>query len=745
MARASKHEVLQDDLDGILTQEGARPFASSLRQEGRVTDLEMLQWGPDRAEGVRRYVEHLGKGVGVGYGYSKRMIDRLGPDKLVAALDKQPEILRAIGAGFDPSEIAARWAERTAGERAAMMTLLSFKSIRLSDAVRIYALYGGEHAMLVVQHDPYQLSLDIDNLGFERADQIALEGGASRTSQKRLRAALFHALGVASEEGDSYVSRRDWIGKAEFLLGSGYRSFFAAMIEVLVTEGYVYEVLVPGTSERVYATRAQFRHESRLARRLRALAATSVTPLADLDACPTSSEMSIDLSDEQHAAIRRASENALSIVTGGPGTGKTALVKALCGAFESAGLKVSLAAFAGCAAKRLRESTGHEALTIHKTLLFDPTVERFSKNESEPLEADVVVLDEVSMIDMSLLDHATQAVAQGSRLVLVGDVDQLPSIGPGAALRDVISSGIAPVTRLETVFRQSLRSRIVSNSRRILRGQRPVPAVVVGAQKFDVIERIEDPDSTLGAGEALRDYIDVPIAKPEGTPSDVVWDPGPATCDAVVRLLGAIEKRYGIPAREVQVLCPMRVRSGGADELNQALQAALNPQPNSEHVQAQGKKNLQIGNAPRETVAVGDKIMQLRNDYGRELFNGDIGFVTAIGPSFVEVDFHDGKPARRFEREDCKHLRLAYASTIHKSQGSEYPCVVLVMLRHQAHMFSRSGRNLFYTAVTRGKKLVFVVHDGAVDRALGQPVGRRTLLAERLRGEAIRYRSGGGA
>ena len=208
----------------------------------------------------------------------------------------------------------------------------------------------------------------------------------------------------------------------------------------------------------------------------------------------------------------------------------------------------------------------------------------------------------------------------------------------------------------------------------------------------------------------------------------------------MVRLVHEIESRYGIPSKEVQVLSPMRIRSGGADALNKALQAALNPpQP-----QVAGKKpNLQIGSNPREIVSVGDKVMQIRNDYNKTLYNGDIGYIESISPSEIVVDFADSLPSRRYTPGDSTDLKLAYASTIHKSQGSEYPCVVLVILRHQAHMFSRNGRSLFYTAITRGKKLVFVVHDeDAIDKALGEPYPRQTLLKERLQSIPIRFRGG---
>lgn len=706
---------------------------------------DMSNWGPDHAEGVRKYVEKIGYGFGVGYGYSKRFIETFGPDKLPGIIEKQPIELLTVARNFDYRGLSAKWNQKKPEERIAMMAMLSYRSISYADASKICLKYGPEKAAAVVKEDPYQLSLDIDGVGFERADRIAEEGGTGKTSPKRMRAALYHALQAATDEGDSYVTRRDWINKAEWLIGRGFQKHFAAMIEKLIEDGHVFEVLLPNRPkpERVYYPRAHYRHEARLAARLLMIASATVEPIADLAAQIASYEEAsgITLSNEQREAVARVNESPLSVITGGPGVGKTTIVRAVVKIFEDSGALLSLAAFAGCAAKRLRESTGAQALTIHRTLAFDPAVERFSKNADDPLEADVVVLDETSMIDVSLLDHAAQAVKPGARLVLVGDVDQLPSIGPGAALRDVIASGIAPVTYLETIFRQSQKSRIITGSRRIKRGLRPVPSAVVD-ENMRVLARPDDPDVAVAPGdETLRDYIDLEILRPPELPKEEAFDAGLAATETVVKLISQIEKRYGIPAKEIQVLSPMRVRSGGADALNKALQAALNPLPSAPTA---GKKpNLQIGSNPREIVSIGDKVMQIRNDYQKSLYNGDIGYVISISPSEIVVDFRDEEAPRRYTPGDAQNLKLAYASTIHKLQGQECPCVIVVLLSHQSNMFSRNGRSLFYTAVTRAKKLLFVVHDtGAIDKALGEPYPRQTLLKERLQTIPIRFRSG---
>jgi exodeoxyribonuclease V alpha subunit len=766
---------------------------------------EMKIWGPERAEGVRKYIERIGRGQGVGYGRAKRFIEFFGHEKLPDIIRSRPQTLLQAVPKLDYRAFSAKWNEKTPEEHEAMMSLLSFRNIGFADAANICARYGFERATAVVHEDPYQLSFDVDGIGFEKADKIAIEGGVQRSAPKRVRAALFHALHLATEEGDSYVTRRDWISKAEYLIDRGHHKQLAEMIEQLIEDGHVHEVLLPGKpkikSSCVYYPSSHYRVEARLASQLKKLASAPVAPLPDVQAHVARYErdQDITLSDKQRDAVTILTSKPVIVITGGPGTGKTATVRAIVQIFgEDYKLPMSLAAFAGCAAKRLREASGADALTIHKTLEYDPNSGRFIKNASDPLDAQLVILDETSMIDVSLLDSATQAVPIGSRLVLIGDVDQLPSIGPGAALRDIVASGIVPVIRLDHIFRQSKKSRIVTNAKRIKEGKTPVPAVRINEQ-MDVIERLPDPDlERTDDAEPLRDYIDLEIRKPapgtnatnttktttktddEGEPT---FDIGSATCDVVVQLVKTIEKKYGIPAQEIQILSPMRVKSAGTDELNKALQAALNPFPNvtpelldvskpkeqlafpekfpwtsfaKTETKPEAKKNLQIGSNPRETVNRGDKVMQTKNDYRKLVFNGDIGFIVSVDHKRVVVDFKDDvvvedstlgyslAPGHRsYNPADCQYLKLAYASTVHKSQGSEYACVIVVVMSSQSHMFSRNGYSLFYTAVTRGKKLVFVVHDqGAIEKALREPWPRQTLLAERLRGTPIQFRTG---
>lgn len=728
----------------------------------------MTHWGPDPSEGVRKYVEKIGHGHGIGYGYSKRLIEFFGHAKLPAVIKSEPhKLVQAVGrSNFDWQGLSQKWRSKTDEEHAAMMAMLSYRNISYADAARICKCYGFARGVAVVHEDPYQLSFDVDGIGFERADRIATEAGTGKGSSKRARAALFHSLNKATEDGDTYVSHKDWINKAEWLMGRSHGSQLNAMIEQLVSDGYVYVVLLPDEPgkkpnpkpQRVYYPRSLYLSEVRLAKKLRELSQAKVTPPSGIDEhiAKYEEEQGIKLSESQRDVVRRVADSPLVVVTGGPGTGKTTATRAVVHVFGNVfSFPMSLAAFAGCAAKRLRESSGSEALTIHKTLEFDPVHERFNRDADNPLESDLVVLDETSMIDVQLLDNALQAVRVGARVLLIGDVDQLPSIGPGAALRDIIEAGIAPVVRLDTIFRQSARSRIVTSARRIREGVSPIPAVRIN-QQMEVIERPEDPDAPKSSEEPLRDYVDVEVRRPPDFPEGEKFDLGQAVCETVVRLVKTIEKRYGIKPEDVQVLSPMRIKTAGADELNKALQAALNPPlpavnmlpfRDGANVAATAKvppkKILQIGSSPREDAGPGDKVMQLRNDYQKQLYNGDIGFITSIDHAKVIVDFRDGLPPRTYNPAGTSDIKLAYASTTHKSQGSEYPCVVIVVMSSQAHMFRQNGRSLFYTAVTRGKKLVFIVHDeGAVEKALSAPARRRTLLRQRLQGIPIRYRTG---
>jgi exodeoxyribonuclease V alpha subunit len=395
----------------------------------------------------------------------------------------------------------------------------------------------------------------------------------------------------------------------------------------------------------------------------------------------------VELAPEQRRAVSEAARRQLLVVTGGPGVGKTTIVRAILAVLASARVDVRLAAPTGRAAKRLGEATGGEATTLHRLLEFDPKTATFKRDRRRPIQAGAVIVDEVSMLDLPTADALAQAIAPGTRLLLVGDVDQLPSVGPGAVLRDVIASGVVACVRLRQIFRQAARSLIVTNAHRINNGEPPMAAEPGAQADFFVVER-RDP-------ERARDTI-------------------------LELVTSRIPHRFGLdPVRDVQVLTPMNRGPAGTLALNEALQASLNP---SGPALVRGSR----------TYRTGDKVMQLRNDYDKNVFNGDVGLISSIDPeeSSLVVRFEERDVA--FDASEVDDLVLAYACTIHKSQGSEYPAVVMPLLTTHFVMLSK---NLLYTAVTRGKRLVVLVCDPrALELALSQRrrEERRTLLASRL-------------
>jgi exodeoxyribonuclease V alpha subunit len=395
----------------------------------------------------------------------------------------------------------------------------------------------------------------------------------------------------------------------------------------------------------------------------------------------------VALAPAQREAVERAARHKVLVVTGGPGVGKTTIVRAMIALFDKARVNVRLAAPTGRAAKRMTEATGREALTLHRLLEFDPKQRSFARKLGRPIEAGALIVDEASMLDLELADALLQATGDHARLVLVGDVDQLPSVGPGAVLRDVIASGQVPTVRLSQIFRQAEGSLIVHNAHRIHRGEPPEGETRPDGE-FYVLER-DTPESAV---------------------------------DLIVEVVTKrIPNRFGLdPKTDVQVLTPMHRGEAGAIALNERLQKALNPSGQSV---TRGSKTLRVG----------DKVMQLRNNYDKEVYNGDVGYVSALDEAerTLRVLFDEREVI--YEEGDFDELTLAYATSIHKSQGSEYPAVVVPILTQHYVMLSR---NLLYTAVTRGKKLVVLIADPrAVAVALGETrrEERRTYLAERLR------------
>jgi exodeoxyribonuclease V alpha subunit len=653
---------------------------------------------PATAAGIQKY---LGSGLikGIGPVMAERMVAYFGVD-IMHVIEDQPDRLIEVD-GLGPKRtamIAAAWAEQKAIKE--VMIFLQGVGVSTSLAVRIYKKYG-DASVSVVRHEPYRLAADVWGIGFKTADTIAKSVGIAADSPERIKAGLAYTLSEAADDGHCYLPTPNLVADAAKILDVPAELIIPCLDELAAAKGVVRETVpaqaqtasqVPAVylppfyqAERSLADALLRLHAAR-ADRLNGFAAVDWGKALDWLRSRTGAQ----LAPEQTDAVRLALTSKVAVLTGGPGCGKSFTVRSVVELARAKGARIVLAAPTGRAAKRLAELTGHEAATIHRLLALRPGGEP-SFDADKPLEADLIVVDETSMVDVILANKLIKAVAPGTHLLLVGDVDQLPSVGAGEVLRDLLAAGSLPVVRLTKIFRQAQQSGIVVNAHRINAGQLP----------------------------ALSGF------------GDVFWfgcEDTEQTAELVVDIVARrIPARFGLdPRRDVQVLCPMHRGPAGAGNLNLLLQQALTPY-------AEGQPERRYGG---RVFRVGDKVTQLRNNYDKGaagIFNGTVGVVTGMSLEEHTLTVRtDEDESVDYGFDELDELAHAYAVTIHRSQGSEYPAVVIPLVTSSWMMLQR---NLLYTGVTRAKKLVVLAGSR---RALAAAVrtkgaGRRhTALAHRL-------------
>ena len=672
---------------------------------------------PATVYGMEKY---LGSGLikGVGPKFAKKIVQRFGVDTFVVIEDNIELLVEIEGIGKKRIQmIAESWEKQK--EVKNIMLFLQEHQVSTSYAAKIYKQYGND-SIAVMKENPYRLADDIWGIGFKTADQIAMKLGFDKESFVRLRSGIMYTLSELSNEGHVFLERKQLTEKASELLEAEEDKVFITVDHMIRENELILEKEIIRTDEDgntvspVYLPPFYYA-EVGVAGKLKKLASSPAgdrlyTKLMEARRNTGNNELSVDIDaiqektgmeyDEIQAdAIRQAATAKVMVLTGGPGTGKTTTTHGIISAYRAYGLRILLAAPTGRAAKRMTEATGLEAKTIHRLLECKPP-EGYQKNEENPLEGDVLIVDECSMIDIILMNSLLKAIPPTMRLIMVGDIDQLPSVGAGNVLRDIIDSDVFPVVRLTRIFRQAQTSRIIMNAHRINEGKMP-----------DISN---------------------------GKNSDFFFMENEEAEDAVPKIVELVKTKlpnyYHVNPSDIQVLTPMQRSVVGAANLNLALQEALNPPEQDIFMRGRGKVTMPKECLRRSGYAyrTDDKVMQIKNNYDKEVFNGDIGIIESVNETdrTLKVNF-DGRSIE-YDITELDELVHAYATTIHKAQGSEYPIVVMpIMMNHYVML----QRNLIYTGITRAKKALVII---GTKKALSYAVHnvtvtkRNTLLRERL-------------
>jgi exodeoxyribonuclease V alpha subunit len=638
--------------------------------------LRVEEWSVERPAEAGAIQQFLQSGLikGVGPVYAQKIVERFGAQAL-EVIDTAPHrLLEVEGIGEKKLEgIVQGWQQhRTIRE---LIVFLQQFEVSPAFAQKLFKMYGQE-AIEKLRANPYRLARDVQGVGFKTADKLALKMGVAADAPERLDAAVEYALGEASDKGHVCYPREQFVEMAAHLVQVDPEQV-GSRLEQLHNEGRIVIGQLEGQPGDWVWLKGLYLAERGVGRELVRLRQAPPLPLEIgpevLD--QVQELLHLKLAPEQLDAIQLACREPLAIVTGGPGTGKSTLTRALLAVARSHISPICLAAPTGRAAKRLSQVTGMYASTLHSLLEFDPKGRNFKRDKANPLNCRLLIVDEASMIDTTLMYHLLKAVPSGCRLLLIGDVDQLPSVGPGCVLRDLISWGGLPVVRLSHIYRQGKGSRIIANAHRINQGLYPS----VETQRHSDFFFIEANET----GEVAQLLVDL--------------------------VADRLPKAYGLdPMQHIQVLAPMRRGPIGIEALNVLFQERLNPRPDTQAITCFGRR-----------LACGDKVMQLRNNYDKEVFNGDVGRLEAIDPEAEEVTVSFEERLVTYGWSELDELVLAYAVSVHKYQGSEAPCIVMPV--HTSH-YQLLYRNLLYTAVTRGKKLVVLVGS---TKALGIAVDRQ--------------------